>query len=64
MMIPEDVHYIRSEDIQCRRTETLKLAYERHPERFVHGVPRQSVLPEAVWINRPVSNFDNIKMLD
>ena len=64
MMTPEDVHYNRSEDIQCRRAETLKLAYERHPERFVRGVPRQSVLPEAVWINRPVGNYDNIKMLD
>ncbi len=40
-----------------QRPGNLDLAWHRHPERFVHGCPRQARLPAAVWINRPKSNL-------
>lgn len=35
------------------RQEVLKAFYERHPERFVRGVPLPPELPGEVWINKP-----------
>ncbi len=59
MMTPEDVHYNRVEEIQRRRAETLERAYMSHPERYVNGPPKQLVLPQCVWINRPTGNNDD-----
>lgn len=28
-------------------------AFQRHPERFVHGQPKLVRVPDAVWINAP-----------
>ena len=64
MMTPEDVHYNRADEVQRGRAETLELAYMRHPERFVRGVPKPPVLPGSVWINRPASDSDDIEMLE
>jgi hypothetical protein len=33
----------------------LLAAYEKHPQRFVAGIPRPPHVPEAVWINPPDS---------
>ena len=35
------------------RQTTLCSFYERHPERFVRGLPRPPELPGEVWINKP-----------
>lgn len=35
------------------RQEVFKAFYERHPERFVRGVPLPPELPGEVWINKP-----------
>ena len=64
MMTPEDVHYNRADEVQRGRAETLELAYMRHPERFVRGVPKPPVLPGSVWINRPASDSDDIETLE
>ena len=34
---------------------TLRLAWNRHPERFVHGTPKPQPLPQQVWINPPAA---------
>ena len=52
-MTPEDVHYGRAATLQVRRAETLELAYQRNPERFVRAKPQPIALPKAVWINPP-----------
>ena len=39
-----------------QRGRTLQAAWTRHPERFVRGVPKPDPLPEAVWINPPVTS--------
>ena len=52
-MTPAAVHFGRAEALQARRAEVLKAAFARNPERFVHGEPAPTALPEAVWINPP-----------
>ena len=36
-----------------QRQQVLHAAYDRHPERFVHGLPTVAELPAAEWINPP-----------
>jgi hypothetical protein len=36
-----------------QRAGVLQVAYERNPQRFVHGMPKPALLPTAVWINKP-----------
>ncbi len=36
----------------AQRDVTLRTAFLQHPERFVHGAPKPSTLPTAVYINR------------
>ena len=38
---------------RSRLREVLKAFYERHPERFVRGVPLPPEQPGEVWINKP-----------
>ena len=47
------------------RELVLRLAYGKHPERFVRGCPKTQALPTAVWINPPPikANDDNKKRL-
>jgi hypothetical protein len=35
------------------RQEALNSAFLAHPERFVHGAPVASEVPNTVWINPP-----------
>ena len=53
---PEDVHYGRAEQIIKEREKVLKLAFEKHPNRFKGKVPKSMALPKAVWINKPSPN--------
>jgi putative transposase len=55
LMTPATVHYGQAAAVTAQRQATLRAAYQAHPERFVHGLPKPPALPEAVWINPPVS---------
>ena len=37
------------------RFHDITAAWTRHPERFVRGIPQPDPLPQAVWINPPVT---------
>ena len=53
LLTPEAMHYGLVKDIQIARGETLRAAYQAHPERFVKKVPVPPSVPEAAWINKP-----------
>ena len=53
LLTPESVHYGRANEIYKSRKETLRIAYDAHPERFVKKIPVPPPLPEAAWINKP-----------
>jgi putative transposase len=53
LLTPATVHFGQAPEMMAQRQATLALAYARHPERFVQGVPIPPTLPEAVWINPP-----------
>jgi putative transposase len=36
--------------------KVLKMAFEKHPNRFKGKVPKPMALPRAVWINKPSPN--------
>lgn len=55
LLTPAMVHFGQAPQILAKRQATLAAAYERHPERFVHGLPQSQALPDAVWINPPQS---------
>ena len=56
MLTPDDVHHHRTRSVLDQRGRTLQAAWTRHPERFVRGIPKPDLLPEAVWINPPVTS--------
>ena len=53
MLTPSSLHYGQGEKIITSRKETLQVAWQKTPERFVHGVPTPASVPKAVWINAP-----------
>lgn len=53
LMTPQMVHFGHAAQVTQQRTQVLQTAYERHPERFVKGIPQPPLLPEVVWINPP-----------
>jgi len=53
-MTPADVHFGRVDAIRVQRARVLDAAFQLHPERFVRRPPNPPILPQAVWINRPV----------
>ena len=55
LMTPEMVHYGLAEEVIRKRNNTLKRAYQEHPERFVRKQPQAPQLPTAVWINPPAT---------
>ncbi len=59
LMPPKVVHYGEGEKLRAQRALVLEAAYAAHPERFVRGMPEAPVLPEAVWINKPVQIDQN-----
>jgi len=60
LLTPEDVHYGRASKIIEGRTDVLRAAYEKHPERFKGKMPKPASLPDAVWINKPLPESDGV----
>lgn len=60
MLPPADVHYGRAGQVIEKRARTLLAAFEKHPNRFVNKIPEPMKLPEAVWINPPKMEDENI----
>ena len=58
LMTPEDVHYGRASGIIEDRQDTLLAAYDKHPERFKYRIPKPMMVPDAVWINKPLLKSD------
>jgi putative transposase len=56
MLTPEQVHFGQADQVIARRTTVLNTAWTTHPERFVRGAPKPKPLPEAVWINPPITS--------
>jgi putative transposase len=52
-LTPADAHYGRADDVLARRHMVQLNAYAAHPERFPHGAPRPTAVPNAVYINPP-----------
>ena len=52
-LTPHDVHHGLAEQRLSARGAVLDVAYQAHPERFVHGPPKPAALARAVWINPP-----------
>lgn len=59
LMTPEQVHYGFADQIADQRSEVLRAAFLKHPERFKGKMPTPQPLPEAAWINKPNFNTDN-----
>ena len=53
LLTPFDVHHGQAEARIAQRALVLAAAYQRHPERFPHGLPQPAKLPKEVWINKP-----------
>lgn len=54
-LTPAQVHFGSAHEALKQREQVLRAAYDRHPERFVGGLPRVAELPAAVWINPPAT---------
>lgn len=54
LLTPATVHHGQTEQVVQQRTAVLQLAYQRHPERFVHGLPQHPTPSTEVWINAPL----------
>ena len=52
------IHYGLAAELTSRRQLVLHAIYQKHPERFVKGLPRPPKLPSAVWINPPRENSE------
>jgi putative transposase len=59
LLTPSDVHHGRADAVLGARQQVLDSAYAAHPERFVRRRPTPLPLPEAVWINPPLSNSES-----
>jgi len=53
LFTPADVHFGQVDQILQQRNAVLTNAYEKHPERFVRGLPQHTRPPSQVWINPP-----------
>jgi putative transposase len=53
LVTPQQRHDGTDRQVYRDRQEVLKVFYERHPERFVKGLPLPPELPGEVWINKP-----------
>ena len=53
LLTPSSLHYGQAEGITAARQQTLGVAWQKTPERFVNGIPRSMSIPKAVWINAP-----------
>jgi len=53
LVTPVQRHDGSDRQVYQNRQAVLKAFFERHPERFVRGVPSPPELPGEVWINKP-----------
>lgn len=53
LLSPAVVHYGKVREILENRRQTLQIAYQAHPERFVGKKPQPQAVPTSVWINPP-----------
>ena len=53
LMTPEQVHFGLTGDVHRQRTQTLKEAFEKYPNRFKYKMPLAELPPNAAWINKP-----------
>lgn len=53
LMTPEQVHYGQALQVLARRSQVLKAAFEKFPNRFKGHMPKPTSLPAAAWINKP-----------
>ncbi len=56
MLTPADVHTGLGSIKLANRHAVMRAAFEKRPERFVHGEPKLTTVPKAVWINKPIEN--------
>jgi putative transposase len=59
LLTPAMVHHGQVSKILAARQDVLHAAYAAHPERFVRKPPSPLPLPEAVWINPPLTSPDD-----
>ena len=52
-LTPQSLHSGQAHAIREERSRILAQAYQKHPERFVKGVPQPPKIPTAAWINKP-----------
>jgi putative transposase len=57
---PHDVHFGLAYERTVERTSVLHAAFAAHPERFPNGLPTAKLPPAAVWINRPITQREDI----
>ncbi len=53
LVTPTQRHEGTDRQVYQKRQEVLRVFFERHPERFVRGMPSPPELPGEVWINKP-----------
>jgi len=53
LMTPDQVHYGQADAVYAARQNTLNLAFDANPERFVRKPPTPPAKPVAAWINTP-----------
>lgn len=61
LMTPATIHHGLAAELTVQRQATLRATYEKHPERFVKGLPKPPKLPTAVWINPPRKKDEEMK---
>jgi putative transposase len=61
LMTPATVHDGLAAKLTVQRQATLRAACEKHPERFVRGLPTPPKQPTAVWINPPLEKDREMK---
>jgi putative transposase len=59
LMTPANVHYGEAKECNRKRQLVLRKAFEKNPERFVHGTPKVLKLPKEVWINPPKADDES-----
>jgi putative transposase len=53
LMTPDQVHYGQAPAIHAARQQTLTIAFNATPERFVRKAPEPPPMPTETWINQP-----------
>ncbi len=53
LLTPASLHYGGAEEITAARRKTLHQAWEKTPERFVHGIPKPATAPKRFGLTLP-----------